>query len=55
MNTKRSILLLICSLVVIAAVLKVLGGRSDGSGAGPDEVEEWGKESFPASDPPSHW
>jgi hypothetical protein len=30
-------------------------GPGGSAGTGPDVVEEWGVESFPASDPPQSW
>lgn len=54
MTTKRAILVLVL-LALIAAAIKLMRDRPDEPPPQDDEVDEWGKESFPASDPPSHW
>lgn len=48
---------LLIDAVVIGIIWAVIANKKSKSPAEPtkDVVEEWGEESFPASDPPAHW
>ena len=53
--TMKRVFSLLVALAILGVAVKIVRGRSSTSSTPVDHVEEWGKDSFPASDPPGHW